>query len=434
MTDPTFMNLKNKTKRLFVRAHRNHWLLRGAVLLGLLALSRRTHAQSVITSEPETSETPPALQPFATTEMDVFVPGGAVPGQELAQPFRYKFLTLRPHVDYQFLYGDGIQSAPGHPENTVIQEIAPGLRLDVGEHWSLDYTPSWTLYSNNHFQNTFNQAAKLTGGTVYGNWVLGLSQSFVVTDTPQAETATQTKQTTYATAVNGSYTINSKMSLDLGVNQDFVSADQFQSYREWSTLDWLNYHFWAQFDVALGVGLGYDDVDASPDMLFEQYEGRIKWRATDKVSFQLNGGVEDRQFFGGNSGDILNPVFGGGIQYQPFEQTKISLNAERVVAVSTLQNQISESVGFDGDLNQRLLGRLYLDLSGGYQNIKYVNSGVNPAPSRTDDYYYFNTRLSTTFLKRGTIAVFYQLSKDTSSQSGFSFSSHQYGVEIGFAY
>jgi hypothetical protein len=99
-----------------------------------------------------------------------------------------------------------------------------------------------------------------------------------------------------------------------------------------------------------------------------------------------------------------------------------------------LQNQISESVGFDGDLNQRLLGRLYLDLSGGYQNIKYVNSGVNPAPSRTDDYYYFNTRLSTTFLKRGTIAVFYQLSKDNSSQSGFSFSSHQYGVEIGFAY
>ena len=40
---------------------------------------------------------------------------------------------------------------------------------------------------------------------------------------------------TYATAINGTYTMNSKMSLDLAVNQDFVSADQFQSYREWST-------------------------------------------------------------------------------------------------------------------------------------------------------------------------------------------------------
>ncbi|MGA2685234.1 MAG: hypothetical protein ABSF51_09295 [Verrucomicrobiota bacterium] len=428
------MNLKTKAKRLFARTHRNHWLLREVVLLGLLVLSRKTQAQSVITSAPETSETPPALEPFATTEMDVFVSGGTAPAQELAQPFRYKFLTLRPHVDYQFLYGDGILVATNQPESTVIQTIAPGFRLDVGQHWIVDYTPAWTLYSNNRFQNTFNQTAKLTGGTVYGNWILGLSQSYVVSDAPQAETATQTKQTTYATAINGTYTINSKMSLDLGVNQDFVSADQFQSYREWSTMDWLNYHFWVRFDMALGVGLGYDDVDASPDMLFEQYQGRINWRATDKISFQIHGGVEDRQFFGGTSSDLLNPVFGGGIQYQPFEQTKVSLNAERVVAVSSLQNQISESIGVDGDLNQRLLGRLHLDLSGGYQNIKYVNSGVNAAPNRTDDYYYINTRLSTSFLKRGTVAVFYQISSDSSTAAGFGFTSHQVGFEIGFAY
>jgi hypothetical protein len=104
------------------------------------------------------------------------------------------------------------------------------------------------------------------------------------------------------------------------------------------------------------------------------------------------------------------------------------------VAVSTLQNQLTETVGFNGDLNQRLLGRLYLDLSGGYQNIKYVNSGNNAPSNRTDDYYFFNTRLSTSFLKRGTVAVFYQISDNSSSQPGFGFSSHQVGFEIGFAY
>ncbi len=428
------MKQKTKTNGLFVRTNMNIWLSWGVVLLGLLVLSRKSQAQQVITSTPTTSDTPPALQPFETTEMNVFAPGGAASGQELAQPFRYKFLTLRPHVDYQFLYGDGIQVAPGQPESTTIQQIAPGFQLDVGDHWILDYTPTWTLYSNNRFQNAFNQAVKLNGGTVYGNWVLGISQGYTVSDVPQVETATQTKQETYATAVNGSYTINSKLSLDLAVNQNFVSADQFQSYREWSTMDWLNYHFWDRFSVALGVGLGYDDVEMSPDMLFEQYQGRINWRATDKISFQLHGGLEDRQFFGGNSSDLLNPVFGGGIQYQPFEQTKISLDAERVVAVSTLQSQVIESVGFNGDLNQRLLGRLYLDLTGGYQNNKYVSSGNNAPSSRTDDYYFFNTRLSTSFFKRGTVAVFYQLSDDSSSQSGFGFTSHQFGFEIGFAY
>jgi hypothetical protein len=429
------MNLK--TKGMFVRINMNIWLSWGAVLLGLLVLGRKSQAQQVITALPTTSGTPPALQPFETTEMDVFVPGGTAPSHELAQPFRFKFLTLRPHFDYQFLYGDGILVATNQPESTTIQQITPGFLLDVGDHWTLDYTPTWALYSNHRFQNTFNQSVKLTGGTVYGNWVLGLSQGYTESDVSQAETATQTHQETYVTAINGTYTINSKMSLDLVVNQGFVSADQFQSYREWSTMDWLNYHFWARFDMALGVGLGYDDVDMGADMLFEQYEGRINWRAADKISFQLHGGLEDRQFYGGSSSDLLNPVFGGGIQYQPFEQTKISLDAERVVAVSTLQNQVTESVGFNGDLNQRLLGRLYLDLSGGYQNIKYVNSGtsVTPnSPNRVDDYYYFNTRLSTSFLKRGTVAVFYQISNDSSSQSGYSFSSHQYGFEIGFAY
>jgi hypothetical protein len=428
------MNLKTKTKRLFVRANRNICRLGGAVLLGLLMMNRRSQAQPVITSAPVTPETPSALQPFAATEMDVFVPAGAARGQQMTQPFRYKFLTLRPHPFYRFLYADGILSATNRPEHTMIQDIAPGFRLDVGDHWTLDYTPTWTLYSNRHFQNTFDQAVSLTGGTVYGNWVLGLSQSYTVSAVPQVETATQTHQEIYTTAVKGSYTINSKMSLDLAVNQDFVSAEQFQSYREWSTMNWLNYHFWDRFNVALGVGLGYDDVDMSPDMFFEQYQGRVNWRATDKISFQLHGGLEDRQVLAKGVADLINPVFGGGIQYQPFEVTKISLNVERAVDVSYLQNQVTESLGFNGDLNQRLLGQLFLDLGGGYQNTKYVASANNTSVSRSDDYYFFNARLSTSFLKRGTVAVFYQLGKDVSSQSGFGFSSHQFGFEIGFAY
>ena len=404
------------------------------LLFGLLVLGRRSQAQEVITSPPAPAETPAALQPFANTEMDVFIPAGGAPREQMAQPFHYKFLTLRPHPDYSLLYARGILAAPGQPVNTVIQHISPGVRLDVGDHWILDYNPAWTLYSNNRFQDTFDQSVKLTGGTVYGDWVLGLSQSYTKSAEPQAETATQTHQEDYTTALNGTYTINSKMSLDLVVGQDFSSADQFQSYREWSTLDWLNYQFWARFNLGLGLGVGYDDVDSSPDMLFEQYQARVQWRATDKISFQLHGGLEDRQFLSGGASDILDPVFGGGIQYQPFEHTQISLNADRVVAVSDLQNQVTESVGFDGDLNQRLLGRLFLDLRGGYQNIKYVNSGSGTSSDRSDDYYYFSTRLGTSFLKRGTVAIFYQISDDASTLSGFSFSSHQVGFEIGFAY
>ena len=415
-------------KKSFFRA------LGGALLPAICGLGGGLRAQEVLMSPPTNPEIPTALRSVGTNEMDVFVPEGGTSSQQESQPFRYKFLTLRPHPYYQVLYGDGILVAPGQPVRTVIQQVAPGFLLDIGNHWNLDYTPAWTFYSSDRLKNTLDHAVKLTGGTTYEDWIFKLSQSYTDSSSPQVETATQTSAKTYLTAIDASYVMNSKMSLDLNANQNFVSADQFQSYREWSTLDWLNYQFWPRLNVAAGIGLGYDEEDASPDMLFERYQGRINWRATDKISFQFHGGVEDRQVLNSGIGDIINPVFGGGIQYQPFENTKLSLNADRAVAQSYLQNEVTESTTVNGDLNQRLLKRLNLDLQGGYQNVKYIDSTSGVTANRTDNYYFLNTRLNCSFLKRGTIAVFFRVSDNSSSQSGFGFSSHQYGFEIGYRY
>ncbi|MGH7993276.1 MAG: hypothetical protein ACREDQ_07160, partial [Limisphaerales bacterium] len=97
------MKLKTKMKGGFACSHENIQLWGRTLLFGLLVLSRRSQAQEVIASPPATPETPPALQPFANTEMDVFIPAGGAPREQMAQPFRYKFLTLRPHPDYSFL-------------------------------------------------------------------------------------------------------------------------------------------------------------------------------------------------------------------------------------------------------------------------------------------------------------------------------------------
>jgi hypothetical protein len=428
------MKLKTPAAWSFLRLNRRKWLLWTTIFVELLVMGRRSQAQQVIGSAPAAPETPPALEPFANSDMDVFVPAGEMPGAKPVQPFRYKFLTFRPHVDYQFLYGTGILANPGQPEDTFIQEIAPGLRLDIGDHWVLDYTPAWTLYSNNQFHNVFGQTAALTGGTVYGNWILGLAQNYTDTSQPQAETGTQTREQVFGTTVNGTYTMNSKMSLDLALIQSFNAAESLQSYREWETLDWLNYHFGDRFNVGLGLGVGYDNPDASPNMLFEQYLGRIRWRATDKISLQLHGGVEDRQFLSGGYSDILTPVYGAGIQYQPFEHTQITLNADRTMEVSVFDNQITENVGFDANLNQRLFGELFLNIDGGYQNIQYLTVSNTSSAARTDDYSFLNTRLSTAFLTRGKVSIFYQLSNDASTAPGLSYTSHQVGLEISFAY
>jgi hypothetical protein len=224
------------------------------------------------------------------------------------------------------------------------------------------------------------------------------------------------------------------MSLDMEISQKLMYANSFDNSREWSTLDWLNYQFWPRLDAAIGIGFGYDNVDTRTDVTYEQYETRINWRATDKISFQVHGGLEDRQFLSSGVSDAINPVFGAAVQYQPFENTKLLMSGDRIVAGSYFQNQVTESITFKGGLNQRLLKRLYLDLGGAYSTVKYMASANGVSPDRTDDYYSFNVRLSRIILKRGTIAAFYQISSNSSSQSGFAYSSSQFGFEIGYQY
>jgi len=384
--------------------------------------------------------------------MQVFAPLTPAAGLgATGQPFRWGPVTLHPHLLYRVLYGNGIASSPGQQHNTIVQQVSPGILFNIGTHWSLDYTPTWSFYSSGQFRNTLDHNVNLGWGTGYGDWFFHAMQNCAITSDPQVETGGQTDQQNYSTALDATGRLNDRLSLDLGLNQDlnFVSSGNsstnylqgLANSRSWSTMDWLNYQFWPRLNVGLGVGFGYYQQDSSPNAINEQYQARVNWRATDKISFQLSGGLQDQQYLSGGANDLLTPIFGATIQYQPFEQTRLTLNATRAVSPSAFQNQVTETTSISVGLNQRLFGALYLDLGGGYVATKYDASNVGSATSRSDDYYNFNARLTYPFLKRGTIAVFYQYSDNSSSQSGFlaagssfAYTSSQMGVELGYRY
>ena len=347
------------------------------------------------------------------------------------QPLRWGPVTLRPGLYYRFYYANGIQSAPGQAANTFINEIAPSIALDLGNYWKINYTPVKRLYSSDQFKDTLDQIVNLAGAAAYKDWSFGLNQYYASTDTPQVQTATQTEQQNFATTLTATYIFNGEMSMDLGVNQNFYFTQEFTDTREWNTLNWLNYQFWPRLNAAVGVGAGYANVDPGIDMTYEQLQARIRWRTTDKVSLEAHGGVEDRQFLSGSAANLINPVFGGTFEYQPYEYTRFALHADRVVAVSYFENQVTESFDILGDFNQRLLKRLFLSAGGGYHRVKYVTT-TSDSIARTDDYYSINARLNCPILRRGNIALIYQYSQNGSTDTGFAFSSNQVGFELGF--
>jgi hypothetical protein len=426
-----------------------------AVWFCLLAGLGAAKAQNVIAPPPSTmpqySVTPPALQEYETNEMQVFSPSGPAMGEE-TQPLTWNFVTLHPHVYYSFVSSSGVESAPGLQQNTIVQTISPGMLFLLGDHWTLDYTPTLSYYSSSEFQNTLAEAVQLNGVTAYEDWVFTLSQGYNSSSQPLVQTGVQTSQEDYATGLSAAYQINSKLSLSLSgaqtlnyVENTMGATNAPSATRTWSTLEALSYQFWPRFNVGINAGYGYINQEGGTDMMYEQYGGQANWRATDKLSFSASAGLQDYQFLASNgASDILSPVFSAGLQYQPFDQTKLSLSANRTVSSSYyFVDEATETSQVSADLNQRLLGKLTLDVSGGYVTDKYTQSLVGlTLASRHDDYYTFSVSLSYPFLKRGTLSAFYSYSENTSNQSGFlvasssvySFNSSQAGFSISYRY
>lgn len=443
MSHPTACSRKANRLPPFYRP----WVV---ALSGFLFLTSPALAQDVISSPPTTPAVPTAVQDMQNNNpMQVFAP---TPVTASPYPLQWGPVTLHPHVDYQLSYGNGVQSAPGQPHNTLINQVSPGMLFNLGDHWTLDYTPTLIYYSSGNFQDALNQSVILSWGSSFGNdWFVNGSQSYVSTFNPQVETASQTSQQNYNTVLNASYQFNGEMSLDMGLNQNFVYYGNeggltnqlltLADSQSWSTLEWLNYQFWPRLNAGLGLGFGFNQQENSPDSIFEQYQGRVNWRATDKISFQLSAGLQNQQYLSGGAGDLLKPIFDGTIQYQPFEQTRLSVSASRTISNSSYQSQVNVITGVTAELNQRLLGRLNLSLSGGYTVTEYLASSIGVATSRNDDVVSFTARLSCPFLKRAIISLFYHYSNDSSNQSGFATSSSAYsytgsqgGLEIGYKY
>jgi len=430
------MNLKSRT---FLKKFCGCTL----AVAGVLAAKHVSGGQAVLMPPPPTSLQPMAVQENATNnEMTVFIPSYDNRDNSLPQPFKAGPITFRPHPFYRFLYGTGIQSGPSSSESSIIQEFSPGIAVDLGRHWMVDYTPTIRFYSNRAFRNTIDHAATLTGGVSYEDWTFSLLQSFTKSDVTLADTATQTRTDTYDTELGASHVLNDKMYLQLGFSQLFNFVSGQQNSRTWSTMEWLNYEYTKRLVFGLGVGGGYSKIDSdtasgsNPDQAFEEMSARVQWRATDKLGFTLKAGFEDRQTLASGYKDQLNPTFGASIDYAPFDHTQIALSAGRTISPSDygIFAMFTETTTVNLGVTQRLFEEFSLSAGVGLVRTEYTVTLGEVSGARTDDNYNFNVRLSHGFLKRGNVALTYSYGDNKSTAPGFNYRSNQVGFEVGFSY
>ncbi|MFO1487472.1 MAG: hypothetical protein U1F65_03245 [Verrucomicrobiota bacterium] len=426
----------------------NSWKTLTLPILAALALValNQSQAQSVIIPPPAISpEVRPTESSSGTNEVESASGGsssstgfGSVPQNN--NPFSWGPVVLHPRLAYGFSYGTGLQSQPGQARRTVINTLTPGITFDLGQLWALSYNAAATFYSDPNFKDNVDHNVSLRGHTTYEDWSFNLSQSAAITSDPLVETAQQTDQQSYSTSFGAGYQINGEWSGQLTAAQDLRYAKGVQngsgSTADWSLSGGLNYQIGPGVSTGVGAGAGYNHVGTGTDMTYENLNGQISWHFARKLSLSVNGGAEIRQFLGSGQSSLISPTFGVGLDYHPLDYTAISLSASRGVSPSLFRNQVTQTTSVNLGLSQRLFGKYYLSVSGGYGLSTYQDSSLTGAAfsGREDTRSFFSVNLSRSFLKRGTASVSYSNSHNTSNATGFGYDSDQIGFSIAYSY
>ncbi|MBI5685364.1 MAG: hypothetical protein HZC54_09790 [Verrucomicrobia bacterium] len=354
--------------------------------------------------------------------------------------------NIYPKLFYGLYHGNGIQVAPGQQVKTASHVISPGIFMSMGDHWTLDYAATKTVYVSERVRDTFDHAVRLSGGTRYENWIFKIEQRYDSSSSPLRETASQTDRELYQTVLRIYNPFSKEMAWESEFHQNFQFLEQplaaaaalqplQRNSREWSTLNWINYQLWPGANFAIGPGIGHISVDPEGvDMTYERLLSRVRWKLTDKVYVVLQGGGENWQFANSPVGDQLNPTYMAMIQYAPVETTWLGLTYEHITAPSFFEGLVTENSTARVFLQQRLLQKFRAIVGAQYGESEFKQSAAN-AIEGTDTFYSVETRLVAPFIGRGTISALWAIGKNSSTRpGGFGIETSQIGLEVQYQF
>jgi len=370
---------------------------------------------------------------------------------ESGNPLRWGPFAAHPRVDYQYINASGIrQGTVNNPTNTVstIQHlISPGVLVQMGPHWRVDAALSLNYYTEKVLSDTFGYHVGINGGVPYKDWVFGLGAALGSSETSQTETAAQTKQDTYSTTLTAVYGAMHRVSYDLSVSQNIVLTDELNDSYTWSTLNWLNYVVTPKTTVGVGLGGGYNLLEAGTesrdstgtDSVFEQVQGRVVWHPRDRFSLSVSGGAHFQQFMSDSgTNDIessVSPIYSLHAGYLPWDGTSFGLTASQTIGNSLQSDEHTESTMVSLEFRQRLLKNLSFAVTPNYSLTDYrSNTNPNAAANRVDEVLGISVSLSTVLFKKFAVSTFFSFADNQSDDEFYSYETRQFGFHIGYRF
>jgi opacity protein-like surface antigen len=359
---------------------------------------------------------------------------------------------IRPHLTMSVFYDDNIFLRPTNRVDDVVWMISPGILVGTGAYrdgdgsfFLLDYTPTVTIFTDNDDSNGQSHDVLLAGQWKTPKLTLALDQTyngsfgglFDATNRVDREVAGgNLDRQTYATTVRGEYQFSDKTGFELDGRQIIRDYEGFSSYNDWALASWVNYQPSEKLRTSAGATVGWRDIEANPNQMYEQLLVRGSYHVAEKVTALASIGMEFQQYQGGDSrGPTL--IFGMGGEYRPREGTVLSLEAYRREQTSIyLSGQNYTITGFRAAARQRILDRLSATLATGYDFSDYHRTTSGTDDSRQDGFFYIGPGVDYEITERWMVGLFYQYRQNSSNADAdqFDYQNHQVGLRTSFRF
>lgn len=437
------------------------------VLIGTLTATPRAGAQDVllatndaagnvepamlVTEDTSVDINPPLPQP----EADLNAPEPPPSAEISAVPRRFHYAI---RLSIRGVYDDNINVSHTHRISDYTTAIEPALMVGFGDinerqenYVQLVYAPSIFLYAEHDEANAVQHLIHLEGQYHLSRLTLRLSQDVQILDGSNLDIATgtdpvhdrvnvdvggRTRVNIFTTSLGASYYVSGKTFLSSQVGAAIYDYETLLSSRAVFGNLFINYAYSPKLTVGLGGGGGFNEVDEpTPDQTFQQALVRVDYSPGGKLKFTGSGGVEFRESEG-NDDTFVSPVFGVGVQYQPFDGTSVNVDVNRrVMNSAVLAGQDYTTTSVTAALRQRFLRRCTVGVTGGYENSDYFDVVHNNNSSeRSDDYFFVQPSVDVNVTRFWTVGAYYLRRQNSSSVETYSFHDNQVGLRTSLTF
>ncbi|MDX2187636.1 MAG: hypothetical protein SFV32_11935 [Opitutaceae bacterium] len=351
---------------------------------------------------------------------------------DLVEPIFWKGIGIQPYVSHRISHSSGRPSEQSSRGKTTINRFSPGVAISVGPNWTATYSPSWTWYTADAYDDSLNHAVSLQGRLPLGRGEAAVRQSYSKSSEALVETARQTDQESWNTSVSYGAPLTTRLGYTLEGTQDIRSTQAFTDTRDYTATASLRYQLTPLLRAGIGATWGYTDTDPGANTRWQRLQATLSWTPGSRLALSASFGLERRELLTHPPSESEGPTYGLNAQYQVTETTTLIAGANRGFNSSFFASSFVETESIYAGLSQRLLG--FLTLSARYREGKSSYEGTGAIAAREDDTNSTTLDLSAPVGSRTSVSLFYQNTENKTSTDEFAFDTEEFGASVSYRF